>query len=434
MLVLYEVWRLRYFAAVSQREIALVESAASLLPHKLYIGQGPAAIRIAACRMILEAVRQMASMLRSRALRYFDPLVGECACHIRAFYIAQHVDRVIATLDELLKRVSLAAQALARAERHLASQDNETVSIRELLDSVNNPGARLLLTPEQLFFLESYLLTLTKVSEPLEYGDRWSNNEYTDFKALARLFKVSNTVSREVTKHLRKRLARASVAYMRSVAMSISYHPEMFAASYQTEHKGLSCVPNFWSMGALLHKGRSAGTPILLVSKAFAIDEGYRCMQVMRLFLRPTAAGYVACHPRANELGRSAVIVEGVTARTGADLPELEEWTVSLAAKNVEDVILANAAAHTQYPGGHQDSLLDGATKANRRMYGRFLGASRDWGCSRENPSLFLITHIFPCHLTDSLVTPDQPRAQRRLDLAGRCRADRGAEAARCSR
>lgn len=157
-------------------------------------------------------------------------------------------------------------------------------------------------------------------------------------------------------------------------------------------------LPMFWSYDVLLERIKKNKTPLI-----FKIKHSHS-FEVTNLFFKieSTASEYVNTSPNDLDCDSAALVVEGVTR---GNVEEIKKFSPI-------EIILANAAVHKQYVDQDNDQKylafdvntwvskkekgedhLLGALPDNR--WGEFIKKGLTLGCTKTNPNLFLIHHVF---------------------------------------
>lgn len=86
-----------------------------------------------------------------------------------------------------------------------------------------------------------------------------------------------------------------------------------------------------------------------------------------------------------------AMVVCTNTIRDSTAIQNDVLWEKSLLEHNPMDLILANVAAHRQYPDGEKHELASIPNLGHKHHKQK----AEEWGCTISNPSLLLICHIY---------------------------------------
>lgn len=346
-------------------------------------------------RAFLEAVK----CFHGRDLTYFDSLVGENACEIRAVIIAILASKKSLDLQDLENRIS---NALFRIDVLLAPKRIEAIMRgKETLQSiVDNEEIDISLGAIEYFILNAYLLTVMKADISTNKDTSIFRIEATDPKKLKRFGEVSISFARGLISQSRRYLATASVQFIQKIAFA---HQElalvnMFSDEFIVKHNTLPCAPMFWTYKAVIAEALRVKIPLILHVKFLQTEGGrYQVADEDYLLFEVDHNGcYVESTIEENILDKAGWIVQGiVTVDKEGYLLTKEEWRENIRQTPVVDMILAGAAAHRQYPDPSQDSRIEALQDPEFTKYRSF---ARAHGFSSENPTTFFIQHVYAAY------------------------------------
>ncbi|MBX7066754.1 MAG: hypothetical protein K1X28_05945 [Parachlamydiales bacterium] len=320
----------------------------------------------------------------------FDSLVGENGCHIRALKVAILAGNGSLDLERLNSQVKKAISKIDTLleEKTINLLSQLKVSLREIMDQ---ECLDLILTNDELFLFKAYLLTEVKhkmYSEDSLLGICKSSPE----NLIAMTPQVSMMFAKKLTDKLRSMLAESSVRFVREVAECQDIQTMISDQFSYLHFSKLACTPLFWTLKAILQKVHQEGIPIVLHVKYTMQDEDkkYKTTGHEYLLFKPEESErlFALTEFKEEDLHKPAFVIQGISL---CEKPN--NWKKSLEDLSLMDVILANCAAHRQYPNADKDEEID---RIQHPEYERYKALAHKRGFSLNNPSSFLIQHIYP--------------------------------------
>jgi len=341
--------------------------------------------------LLLSAVEQMVSSFRARDWKSFDPLVGENACQIRAIKLATIVLKSNFDMEGLLERVSFAKQLFEETLFNFAKVNSKKTSLQDFLDQ---DFAEVFLSEDQYFLVMSYILTRTKVSKSFDPEKALVLNERTDAKKIKDIYPVGVAFTSSFITSLRGKLSESSVIFVKNLAKQKNQESEVsnVLENYGVVHRGLHCLPCYWSTKVLLDHALNSRLPIALVACQKAEDRNFEEVQNVTLFFKVTPDGYVQVEKDSLDPRTPALVLLGSACDKLSSLTSKEDWVRGLLKYGPVDLFLGYAAAHLQYPDETIDSLV---SSLNDASYDYYKTKADKWGCSLKRPSLFFLAHAF---------------------------------------
>jgi len=338
--------------------------------------------------LLLTAIEQTAEALLDKKLQFFDPLVGENACQIRALKLAVVLREKEFDLPFLLSQVQGIKDRLNEL-KYTAQSD------LSLQDVIEQHSLELYLNDSELYLLRAYLLSRVKMirSSPLTHP--LLKNEYTDTKKIKEIGSVGSQFADDLVEKLRQDLSQSSVRFVQKAAEKLlvpdtSLH--MISDDFLVVHRGLHCIPCYWMTKILMYLAQAKEMPIVLLAEQVAKDQGHRVIERIALFFEKTKEGYRVTTQESYDTDLPVLIFHGKSCRDTREFPSKEQWTEELLAYNPIDLLLAYAAAHRQYPDESKDMLVS-AHLDDEYTYHK--ETSNKWGCSLDNASLFFLSHAY---------------------------------------
>lgn len=326
-----------------------------------------------------------------RDLSFFDPLVGENACQIRASMLAEILNKE--GLDEQLQyiRKRLAQHALdIKAMIDNLPKTTNADSFRSFLIQKN---ALFELSEEMAVIISSYILTQGKIVEykPNDFGVP-SRHE----RMLAKTFNERNgmvtSFANSLIAKLQKKLSEVSVIYMQRLARGLTLSNEektasmkVFEPHVKTDERHRKTTPCYPTMRLILKNMFINKIPIVLKIEQFMKGQSEPYGTFALMFGNQGPGNFSIIKDPAKFLQKGAMFIH---AKSITDLPQsakaLEE---KIDQGNVADLILSAAADHPQYGSDDNGRPEDIMCEQHRKLADKV-------GTSRRNPSLFMIEHI----------------------------------------
>ena len=355
-----------------------------------------------------------------------DALVGENACHIRAFVL---YEISLLTKDNPVF-LSVLKDTIAHLTNIVHSIETVTIDNETAKDSVETflvKNELIFKIPKSFFFhikyiIDSYLLTVTKESLPttgLTLRERTSYQPVRDwgFAYNRAQYLVHNT---------QKVLSASSCEHILYEAELLNKPHLHQLLKIKKDAHGRSFIPQFFTAKVLFLRALQKNTPLL-----FKITRYFKHTPIdnICLLLKPNQkqTDFEVC---SNVSAKDApiVMIEGVV-NYDSIYESLEQYQNRLLSKSILEVILANFAIHPQYSGDlkHLPPPFDEALSslmqitpepksmpnrqtecddlivensfneiyAEKEDFERHRKYANEEGCSLDNPSLLFINHMY---------------------------------------
>ncbi len=361
-----------------------------LLPYEPCLRKnGSLQIGLKEFHALLRALKESHLCIRSGNLEKFDSLVGENSCQIRAVWLASLNFISKSSLFEQIEK------SLKKIDDLLASKSIDSLmrSDGSLKDILENHEIDVSLTDEEVFLLQSYLLSemkTVKISE--ESLNTIYRIEAGEPKNFIRFGNVSVSFARNLLSKLRRSLATSSVQFVRDHALQSQdvTLQKMSSQEFTHEQNTLPCIPMFWAYKTMLQTAQKHGIPIVAHVKFLQRnDEGYSLTDQECIFFKTTSRGYVMGQPNEADLDRPACVIQGIAVVN--DVTKTE-WTARMEEIGIIDAVLAGAADHRQYPNPELDHCIH--TLRNDE-FNQYRALAQKEGFSSDNPSTFFIQHVY---------------------------------------
>jgi hypothetical protein len=151
----------------------------------------------------------------------------------------------------------------------------------------------------------------------------------------------------------------------------------------------------FWSYKTLLLTMENQNIPILLKIQFLKKDDQnhlYSISDEDYLFYKNIKNRPSPIFSITDDLTKPAIIIQGIVGPGAKGEQTKDQWKESIQFLPLSSLILANAAAHKQYPDETKDSLFH---EIKNNEYENFKIMANQIGFSRENPTFFLIQHVY---------------------------------------
>src|SRR5581483_11688897 len=344
---------------------------------------------------LLKALLEAAYHFEAGDLEKFDSLVGENACEIRALWVAAIELNDTIDAEDLRDRVSL---ALKTVDSLLVPSSIDTLMRNDvsLKDLIEKQGFDILLTIEELFLIQSFILTEMKlVMDSEKQMCSLYRVETSDPKKLCRFGDVSISFTRGLISKVRRMLATASVQFVRSLAYRFQDQTliRMVSDEFTVLHNTLPCIPMFWTYKAVLQAAKEEGIPLVIHAKFIeknsdayvVVSEDYMVFQVKN-------GEFVEMDSKHMDRNRPAFVIQGVVANENGQSLTKAEWKELMRQTSVVDVVLAGAADHRQFPDSALDARIE---QLGDSEYESYKAMAKRSGFSDENPTTFFIQHVY---------------------------------------
>ena len=169
--------------------------------------------------LLLAATKQATLAIQSGDLEQFDAVVGENACQIRAVKIAMTFPRYLGAIESIQAQIEIAQQRIEKLSKSLEPLMKSWVSLQALLQE---QGLDVALTADELFLVESFLLSVAKTVKASKASSPLCRNDAADPKKLKQFEKdVSTSFTDNLIRKIRQLLSTASVGFVREQAKSL---------------------------------------------------------------------------------------------------------------------------------------------------------------------------------------------------------------------
>jgi hypothetical protein len=336
-------------------------------------------------QMLLRASLEAIDHYSARRLERFDSLVGENACQIRAVQLAlilKH-NRVDTRLLQIQINQALADIDLLLEQKTIQSIMQESSSLQDVLIREN---LIIGLKEEERFLILNFLLAEAKDSP--QTIDLVVRRQATP-KHLKRFGIVSSNFVEHLVNRLRKHLSIDSVKFVRNMSQKQS-NELMVSDAFTLRHINCACIPMFWTYKTLLQTLEDENISILLHAKFIKVDKQGEYVIDREICLNYNEGQFTEITAAPIDLQSPAVVFHG--AALVNDDYSIKNWLQSLNNYSINDIILACAADHRQYPNPELDSAI---ILLENSEYNHFKKLAQANGFALQNPTTFFIHHVF---------------------------------------
>ncbi len=307
----------------------------------------------------------------------FDALVGENMCQIRAVKIAAMIPSILKHLTES----PLQQQLQAIQENLPAQREALKKAPRGCLDGLlKKKKLEILLTPDEVFLVQSYLLTQSKEVKSPTTETPLLAHEVTMPKKLMSLSPVTGSFAEALIKKTRRDLSFASVNFVQAC---------MDRRAPMMEYKGCYSLPFFFTNEALMQYAYQENLSLVLEVVQVSPNSP-QPLSPYRLPFIPTEEGYR--YAPGTSLDSPEIIMKGFMQ---ANYPKKRSEVIqAITTQGPVNLFLYNSATHRQ----SMDPAKEEEVLASLHLHPHFpvyREEGKKAGCSLDNPSLFFIHHVF---------------------------------------
>lgn len=349
----------------------------------------------------------------------FDAQVSENLCQIRAYYLLllteTHNDdhkndllllfqKIKSTLQQCKSLLDKYLELQQIRPSHYTKSIHQSITIQELFDEFN---IRIELNESQFFLIQTHILSRFKLIS--DYNVSLGIN-YDVF--CVELGISSKTMARKLIHRFQRNISKLSCQFMFKLLFDLgldSYHNFLLNSLYCQDEVERHVIACYEVTSLLLKHAYLKNKNIKLVIHSLVDNSESPMVFVFKPSIEDKRYKLVFSKD-ASEMNQYSMIITGIVRNQQLIAETKEEYIARLLEVELEDIILCNMAQHPQYAGllldskkynpyeqidasSLPDSYSDYIAKAERQfLKHKFLAPQI--GCSADNPSLFLITHI----------------------------------------
>lgn len=344
-------------------------------------------------KLLLTAMNEACKAIQGGNLEQFDALVGENACQIRAVKVALLYRKYLTSTKERGREVECKILSLQKLDKPKSG--------RCLKDILEREDLSVSLTSDEVFLVESFLLSVAKKLLPAKAEAPLCRNDAADPEELVKLSgsEVTKTFATKLISSIRKSLSKSSVNFVREQANALG-DPLLKRMSSEEftiiPNQWLSSVPMFWTYKTLMFSAQFNGIPLIFYARFIAKGNEQSVIREEYLFLKATlvngTATYEEAIPMSSDDPKAAIVIQGVVCNYERALPSNSQWKKAMMAQKL-NAIFAGAADHRQFPDQREDKRVEGVSDPD---YLRCRNLAKSDGFALDNPTTFFIQHVYP--------------------------------------
>lgn len=200
---------------------------------------------------------------------------------------------------------------------------------------------------------------------------------------------------------MKKLLSLDSVYFIRGAAETCDDEllQKMVSDQFAMQHCNCICLPMFWANKLLLSLILEEKIPLIIYLKALkeGAEDKYAVVKESCLYYghgkNDGAAEFIEVPLSEIDVDQPAIVFEGVVIDEHSEKDLFEgSWKNAMRSQSMNDMILASAADHRQYPIAELDQFICSLNDQEYRYYTKLADRC---GFSLKNPSLFFVRHIY---------------------------------------
>lgn len=352
-------------------------------------------------KLLLTALSDAIDVFTRKDFIKLDSVVGENACEIRALKSAILATKKIIDFNKLNTQIPGIQQKIDSILdiKSIDALMKENVSLRGILD---NQQLDISLTSDEMFVLESFLLTEAKVENNRnQLSHSLLRKDVAAPKKLKKFGEVSSSFTEALVGKLRKLLSTASVNFVRELAVSLGDKNliRMTSEEFTIKHNTCwPCTPMFWTYKVILLTAQREKIPFLVHAKFLNQNSSeLKFMDEQSLLFRNDQNideyQYLEMSPTESDLDKIACVVEGVVHSKEDNINSFPtSWKTVFKSFSLFKIILSGAADHRQYPDMSKDQMI---TDLGDQEFEEHKNFAKEHGFSLENPTTFFIQHVY---------------------------------------
>ena len=364
--------------------------------------------------MILNIFLELIDVYDKGDLERFDAIVGENACQIRAVKIilikiknsVNFIDKKRQIQNTLLNITYLLS------DKKINSLMQSKISLK---DVINNENLNIFLSNDEMFLLNSFLLTEAKnsiSSEELFFMQlSLFSNKDNDCNVVLKKETVcpeklkkyglsSKRFLELLTRRARKLLSKSSVEFVKEIALYFGDNSlsSMFSDRFVTRHLNCDCIPMFWTYKALFLALQKEGIPIVVHAKFLKKDPlGFKVVDEEYLLFEKSDNDLIHTYKpidnTCNFKNNAPVFtIQGIVYQNSNEKFCKHNWKDTFLSIPLKKVVLSGAAHHRQYPNPELDEMI---VVLNDKEYEQHKIFAEEIGGAISNTSTFFIQHVY---------------------------------------
>ncbi len=327
-----------------------------------------------------------------RIMHFFDPLVGENACQVRAAMFAEMINKE--GMDEhLISTQKHLADHADKMKDLLAHLNIKSLNVDTFKSFLEKNNAFIEISVEISVIISSFILSETRIVEykPVDFGIpcRYESNPH---KIFAKRKGLSLGFAFDIIKIAQAKLSEFSVNYVQRLALQLPLSQEERTASRQVfgdfvkiDERQRKFTAFFPTLGLILKELHRSGIPVILKVKQYVKGQSHPYGMVSLVFGNQGKDDYCSLTPYEGLCKKGAMFIHTISiTERGQSAKELEE---KILRHNITDLILSAAADHPAYG-------FDKKLRPEDPLCDKYRDLAHEWGTCRSNPSLFMVEHI----------------------------------------
>ena len=329
----------------------------------------------------------------------FDPHVGETLCQIRAYKTIllfrnhQQLKSLFNLEITQIHQMKANIFHLRKKYKNVIKSQKDIMSIDDFVAQCALPVS---ISDELTFLVSSYILTT--------FSQRDADNipQAICRSTLKRVFNESNTFCTRFIRNIQRYLAEDSCAFIKALCKDMETPDDnllLIKAFLKISENGKPVLPAFLTMRILLEHMKTTATPLVLRLHIPNLEN--KTCQII-LCYEPDRNHFIST--RQFNTTKPAIFIEGLTSFTPSD--SLSKIVNQLSKYSLEQILLANMAAHPQYSGEvlntYRNSPSPLTKYKNEKPVVSYLCDYKFWsdyaykhGFSTVEPTLLLVKHIY---------------------------------------
>lgn len=331
---------------------------------------------------------------------FFDPLVGDTACQIRASILVELCHQ--SSFEEDLKNVQ---QVMYRLEDKIVTLLSGKIDIIENVKNfesfLKHHKIDMKLREDFYVVLSSYSLTKSKdVDYSAGQDGTVKRRERLVPEKLVKNSKISLVFKKKLTEVFQKGLSESSVAYVQRIAFTrLTCEEEracarlVFGVNVKTDKLHRKMTPCYPTMRLILDNMLNKQIMLVFKVEQYIKNQPYPYGSLSLVFEVNKEGRFVPTVVNHSRLKKGSLFFCG---KTLTDKPySVKDLTSKILSYDVKDLILGDAAAHPQYG-------IDDKTRPNDPNYEAHRRFAEEHHISRVNPPPFyMLEHIFCGNIQD---------------------------------
>ncbi|MBA3537881.1 MAG: hypothetical protein H0T84_14955 [Tatlockia sp.] len=321
----------------------------------------------------------------------FDPHIGDTACQIRACFIAlfakntKQLSLVLKRIEEIKHFYNKLSEYKNSMQSNPLHEKNNNYTVRELAERI---GVYFYISNEEKILFQSFFLTVFKKETPFK-------TIVIDFDAISLKVNLSRKVSKKLTRHYQLSIASYSCSeIIRWASLNPQQDLTLLKAVQRFDDDERQVLPCYLFTKIMYFHALEEGISLFLVVEV----DGER----IPLYFKPNRkrTEFIFSNNFNDDLHKPCITITGHAQACPENYPERFNIV------GINTILLSAMAAHPQYSGNklsdYNQHIFKDFTKdwettyqpiQNEISYMRLLASTL--GCSYENPSLFVVHHIF---------------------------------------